>query len=424
MINILNKIFLRSSNLDYITKSIKDLTKDTRVYKIFDAINSFSEKSEIRYVGGCLRKIINKEEVDDIDLATNLNPTQVCEALKKKNISYYETGIKHGTITAIIEKKKFEITSLRKDVSTDGRHAIVKFSENWKEDALRRDFTINSIYSDSYGNLFDPFNGKKDIEDGIINFVGNPEKRIKEDYLRILRYIRFFLNYSKSPHNFETIKKIKMNLDGISKLSKERLLMELKKIINVEILEKLNNDKISLELILIIFPELKNVKIFSKLDKNKKNLLKKKSFIFLISLLIINESDDAEYFFYKFNLSNKDKEKINIINHFYKNGDKNSLFSEKNLNKVFYFQGKEAVNDVLDFEIVRSKKLNKNLIELSKLFQKKKDPVMPISAETLKKKYKMSEGKMLGDKLKMIEMKWVENNFQISDQQVENIIKN
>ncbi len=424
MISILNKIFLRSSNLDYITKSIKDLTKDTRVYKIFDAINSFSEKSEIRYVGGCLRKIINKEEVDDIDLATNLNPTQVCEALKKKNISYHETGIKHGTITAIIEKKKFEITSLRKDVSTDGRHAIVKFSENWKEDALRRDFTINSIYSDSYGNLFDPFNGKKDIEDGIINFVGNPEKRIKEDYLRILRYIRFFLNYSKSPHNFETIKKIKMNLDGISKLSKERLLMELKKIINVEILEKLNNDKISLELILIIFPELKNVKIFSKLDKNKKNLLKKKSFIFLISLLIINESDDAEYFFYKFNLSNKDKEKINIIKHFYKNGDKNSLFSEKNLNKVFYFQGKEAVNDVLDFEIVRSKKLNKNLIELSKLFKKKKDPVMPISAETLKKKYKMSEGKMLGDKLKMIEMKWVENNFQISDQQVENIINN
>ena len=146
--------------------------------------------------------------------------------------------------------------------------------------------------------------------------------------------------------------------------------MELKKIINVEILEKLNNDKISLELILIIFPELKNVKIFSKLDKNKKNLLKKKSFIFLISLLIINETDDAEYFFYKFNLSNKDKEKINIINNFYKNGDKNSLFSEKNLNKVFYFQGKEAVNDVLDFEIVRSKKLNKNLIELSKLFQK------------------------------------------------------
>ena len=276
MINILNKIFLRSSNLDYITKSIKDLTKDNRVYKIFDAINSFSEKSEIRYVGGCLRKIINKEEVDDIDLATNLNPIQVCEALKKKNISFHETGIKHGTITAIIEKKKFEITSLRKDVSTDGRHAIVKFSENWKEDALRRDFTINSIYSDSYGNLFDPFNGKKDIEDGIINFVGNPEKRIKEDYLRILRYIRFFLNYSKSPHNFETIKKIKMNLDGISKLSKERLLMELKKIINVEILEKLNNDKISLELILIIFPELKNLKIFSKLDKNKKNLLKKK----------------------------------------------------------------------------------------------------------------------------------------------------
>ena len=151
MKKFLDIIFLRSNNLSYISENIKDLTKKTSANKIFQAINSFTSESEIRYVGGCIRKIINKEKVDDIDLATNLVPEQVCEALKKENINYYKTGIEHGTITAEINGEKFEITSLRQDVFTDGRHAKVKFSTNWKDDSLRRDFTINSIYSDGDG---------------------------------------------------------------------------------------------------------------------------------------------------------------------------------------------------------------------------------------------------------------------------------
>ena len=234
MKKFLDIIFLRSNNLSYISENIKDLTKKTSANKIFQAINSFTSESEIRYVGGCIRKIINKEKVDDIDLATNLVPEQVCEALKKENISYYKTGIEHGTITAEINGEKFEITSLRQDVFTDGRHAKVKFSTNWKDDSLRRDFTINSIYSDGDGNLFDPHNGKKDLEDGLVNFIGDADQRIKEDYLRILRYLRFFINYSKNPHDKEIIKKLKMNIDGVSKLSKERLLDELKKNFSVK----------------------------------------------------------------------------------------------------------------------------------------------------------------------------------------------
>ena len=147
MKNFLNKIFLRSNNLVNFSKDIKDLSKQTPVNKIFDAINNYSPESEIRYVGGCIRKILNNEKVDDIDLATNLEPNQVCECLEKNNINYYKTGIKHGTITATIDNYKFEITTLREDVSTDGRHAIVKFSKDWKSDASRRDFTINSYSS-------------------------------------------------------------------------------------------------------------------------------------------------------------------------------------------------------------------------------------------------------------------------------------
>jgi len=424
MKNFLDTIFFRSNNLDYISQSIKDLTQKTPAKKIFEAINNFSSESEIRYVGGCVRKIINKEKIDDIDLATNLKPGQVCEALKKKNINYYESGIKHGTITALIEEYKFEITSLREDTSTDGRHAKVEFSKNWKQDASRRDFTINSIYSDKDGNLFDPYDGKKDLENGFINFIGNADKRIKEDYLRILRYLRFFLNYSKQPHNLETIKSLKRNIGGISKLSKERLLDEFKKIAKINTLEKLVSDKLSLELILIIFPELKNINIFSKLNTNYKNIIIEKDFIFLLSLMVIDETDNTDYFLYKFNISKKDQKRIKNIDNFYKDKINSKTFTELNMNKVFYYYGKETTLDILKHRIIKLKKPDHTLVELIKHYENCESPVMPVSAELLMKKYEIPEGKQLGEKLRIIEEEWVKNNFEISDQQVDNIVNN
>ena len=422
MRSFLDKFIFRSNNLDYISQSIKDLTNNTPASKIFEAINLNSSESEIRYVGGCIRKIINNEKVDDIDLATNLEPKEVCEVLKKNNIDYYETGIEHGTITAIIDDYKFEITSLRNDIYTDGRHAKVEFSKDWKLDALRRDFTINSIYSDKDGNLFDPFNGKKDLEDGIINFIGDPDKRIAEDYLRILRYLRFFLNYSKRPHDLEIIRKLKINIGGISKLSKERLLDELKKIININTLENLVKDKSSLDLFLIIFPELKNIKIFSKLNMNNKIYLEKKDFIFLLSLMIVDDFDNVDYFLFKFNISKKDQKRIKIIDRFYKEKISSKTFTENNMNKVFYYDGKEAVIDILSYRMIRSKKFDNSLKELINNYENIKNPEMPISADFLMKKYDIPEGKQLGEKLKAIEEEWVKNNFKISDQQLNNIV--
>ena len=193
--------------------------------------------------------------------------------VKNKDINFYETGIEHGTVTAVIDEYKYEITSLRKDVKTDGRHAKVEFSLDWKEDAARRDFSINSIYSDARGNLFDPNNGKKDLDEGSINFIGDTEDRIKEDYLRILRYIRFFINYSDNKHRPETIKIIKRNIDGISKLSSERLLDEFKKLTKSNSFIKLFKDKESLELIEIIFPQLKNLAKFKKLNTHARDNL-------------------------------------------------------------------------------------------------------------------------------------------------------
>ena len=424
MKNYLDKIFFRSHNLDYISKHIKDLTKNTPANKIFDAINLYSPESEIRYVGGCIRKIINNEKVDDIDLATNLEPQQVCETLKKNNISYFESGIDHGTVTAIEDEFKFEITSLRKDIFTDGRHAKVEFSKDWKEDASRRDFTINSIYSDKDGNLFDPYNGKKDLENGKINFIGDTNKRIKEDFLRILRYVRFFLNYSKQPHDPEVVKKLKMNIQGISKLSKERLLDELKKIAKIETLQKLSKDKISLEIILLIFPELKNIKIFSKLNESNKNFLKRNDFIFLISLMIVDETDNVDYFLYKFNISTKNKKRIKNIDNFYKEKISSKTFNENNMNKYFYYYGREATLDILNFKLVKLNKVDKSLTELVKYYENKEALIMPVKADFLMKKYEIPEGKLIGEKLKRIEEEWVKNNFKISDQEVDSIVNN
>ena len=424
MKNFFNKFFLTSNNLSDFSKGIKDLSKKTPVSKIFDAINFYSSESEIRYVGGCIRKLLNNEKVDDIDLATNLEPDKVCESLKKNNINYYKTGIKHGTITAIIDNYKFEITTLREDISTDGRHATVKFSKDWRNDASRRDFTINSIYSDKEGNLFDPFNGKNDLEKGIINFIGNVNDRIQEDYLRILRYLRFFLNYSKVKHNLEIIRKLKMNIGGVSILSKERLLDELKKISKLDTLEKLSKDKHSLDLILLIFPELKNIKIFSNLDLNKKKFLEKADFIFYLSLLIIDEGDNADYFLYKYNISKKDQKRIKIINNFFKEKINLKTFTTKNINKFFYYNGKEAVIDILTFKMIKSKKFDQIIFDLIDHYKNKSKPIMPIGADVLMTKYKIPEGKLLGDKLKIIEQRWVNNDFKISDQEVKNIIQN
>ena len=423
MDNFLDKIFFRSRNLDYISQNLINLTTQTPAKKIFEALNTYSESSEVRYVGGCVRKVIKKETVDDIDLATNLVPSEVCDALKKQNINFYETGIQHGTITAIIDDHKYEITSLRKDVSTDGRHAKVEFSSDWKEDAARRDFSINSIYSDKDGNLFDPYNGKKDLESGNINFIGDSENRIKEDYLRILRYVRFFINYSNQSHDLNIIKKIKKNIGGVSKLSSERLLDEFKKLTRSNAFLKIFNDKISLELIEIIFPQLKNLENFKKLNSHAIDNLAKVDFIFLLSLLIVDGSDNTDYFLYKFNISKKDQKRLKSIDFFYKENVSIKNFNEKNFNKIFYYNGKQTVIDIINYKLFTSSKVEKKLLKLLETYKDKVIPTLPIDASTLMTKYNIAEGKMLGNKLKLIEEIWVQNSFQISEKQIQKIIK-
>ena len=420
---LLKKIFQNKKILSDKDLKFQDLKNNKGVYKIFGAINNYNETSEIRYVGGCVRKILNDEKTDDIDLATNLTPDQVKQCLDKNQIKFFETGIEHGTITAVIDDQNFEITTLRKDVKTDGRHAVVEYTTNWKEDSLRRDFSINSIYSDLDGNLYDPNSGHKDLNVGIIKFIGDPETRIKEDYLRIIRYLRFYTEYSKIDHEINIIKIIKKNIEGLGKISKERQFNELKKILKLDNFLKLFKNKTSCELFSLIFPQLKNFKKLSKLSKPQEKILKNKSLNFVISFLVIDETDNSDYFVYKYNLPNELKDKINFLKNNSLNKDSTKIFNKKDLQKIFYYEGKSSTMDLIDFNLLYFKQ-SKKLSELKTYFEKLDKPEFPIKAQLLINDYGLKEGRELGQKLKNLEMKWIENNFNLSKKDMEKVLSN
>ena len=420
---LLKKIFQNKKISSDKDLKFQDLKNNKGVYKIFGAINNYNETSEIRYVGGCVRKILNDEKTDDIDLATNLTPDQVKQCLDKNQIKFFETGIEHGTITAVIDDQNFEITTLRKDVKTDGRHAVVEYTTNWKEDSLRRDFSINSIYSDLDGNLYDPNSGHKDLNVGIIKFIGDPETRIKEDYLRIIRYLRFYTEYSKIDHEINIIKIIKKNIEGLGKISKERQFNELKKILKLDNFLKLFKNKTSCELFSLIFPQLKNFKKLSKLSKPLEKILKNKSLYFVISFLVIDETDNSDYFVYKYNLPNELKDKINFLKNNSLNKDSTKIFNKKDLQKIFYYEGKSSTIDLIDFNLLYFKQ-SKKLSELKTYFEKLDKPEFPIKAQLLINDYGLKEGRELGQKLKNLEMKWIENNFNLSKKDMEKVLSN
>lgn len=163
---------------------------------VMEALEAAGGADCARFVGGCVRNSLMGQSVDDIDIATRLQPSATMAALKARGLRAIPTGVDHGTVTAVAGGRPFEITTLRRDVETDGRRAVVAFTEDWAEDAARRDFRLNALYAGAAGCVFDPTGGGlSDAAQGRIIFVGDPEARIREDYLRILRFFRFFAWY-------------------------------------------------------------------------------------------------------------------------------------------------------------------------------------------------------------------------------------
>jgi poly(A) polymerase len=185
-----------------------------------------------RFVGGCVRNTLVGRETDDIDIATQLAPDEVIAVAAKAGFAAHPTGIEHGTVTIVANHKPFEVTTLRRDVSTDGRRATVAFTQDWNEDAQRRDFRINALYANAAGEVFDPTGGGlDDARAGRVIFIGDAETRIREDYLRILRFFRFNAWYARGPLDPNGIEACKALASGVEGLSAERVWKELKKLL-------------------------------------------------------------------------------------------------------------------------------------------------------------------------------------------------
>ncbi len=399
--------FYKNSDLRFVFKKLQE--------------DSIGKDVTGRFVGGCVRKYLSNEEVDDIDIATSLTPTQVKEKFKDTKFSVIDTGLKHGTVTLVYNKLKLEITTLRKDVKTDGRHAEIEFTNDWQEDSNRRDFTINAIYLDIKGKIFDPQLGTKDLKNKIVKFIGDPNKRIEEDYLRIIRFIRFSLEYQNKIEE-STVEALKLNLNGIKKISKERILLELFKILKLKNIIKISNDDTLKELFLLIFPELKYLERLSKLNKIFQELIIEKDI--LLAILLIDEKNNQEYFSHKYKISNDLKDKLNMLSQNFIKSQENKLFFQKDLKKNIFYFGKEHMQslNLLNFSINKKTKFQ-DYQNLSATIKKTVLPEFPFDGNYIKNKG-INEGVVVGKILSLLQEEWLNNNFKISDKKVLKIISN
>jgi len=180
-----------------------------------------------RFVGGCVRNAVLGEAIGDFDIAVDKPPEDVTRALEAAGLKVVPTGIKHGTVTAVVGGRGFELTTLRRDVETDGRRAVVAFTDDWLADAERRDFTFNALYADPDGTLYDPFDGRRDLAEGRVRFIGDPDTRIAEDRLRVLRFFRFHAWYGRPPLHGPSFDACRRNAAALGGLSGERVRKEM-----------------------------------------------------------------------------------------------------------------------------------------------------------------------------------------------------
>ena len=381
-------------------KKIKFLpfwNKNNLVLKLF---NIFGEKN-IKLVGGAVREALYNRKTEDLDFAINMKPNLVKKKLEENDIKFKDKSKGHGTISIFSKDCVIEITSLRKDIKTYGRKAKVGFINSFEEDAKRRDFTINSIYSDLDGNLFDPFDGLEDLEKNKIKFIGTPINRIKEDNLRLLRYFRFVGAYNNNEKQLH-LKSLNACINNFSKikgLSKERVQIEFNKLILSE--------NVSFALSVLKKNNLLNVLIdgLQKMSNKSLSLLNElpKEKIIRIAYLIKETEIKTADLNKNINISNSNIIKIqNILS------IKNLIKSENEakVNKYYYGEEVALINYELN-QIINKKKVNNKILKVLKTWIV---PKLPINGDDVIK-YKKINGKEIGIILKKIESWWVKNCF-------------
>jgi len=382
----------------------QDWMKAVETCKVMAALS----EGRALFVGGCVRNALIGRDVEDIDIATKWNPQEVTERLEAAGIKVVPTGIDHGTVTAVVEGKPFEITSLRKDIETDGRRAVVSFTQDWLEDARRRDFTINTLLADMEGNIFDPIGqGLDDLHKRRVVFVGDPAQRIAEDYLRILRLFRFHASYGDGEIDVEALAACRAAAGKIADLSKERITQEFFKIVAVDkpedILGIMFDNKVLTEL---SYPEYDAELMGYFCDFQKRyGLISVSPRLFMLAEMRLENVDAMEKFLLFPKVFRKDIEALSKVLKL------DDLGSEQAVRAAVYRQGRVAGAQALIVELVTDRVVNGFAPKALEIIQSWDIPDFPLSGEDLMKAG-IPEGPELGQKLREVEDQWIAEDFK------------
>jgi poly(A) polymerase len=367
--------------------------------KIFSALDN-----KARFVGGCVRNILLKIGINDVDIATEHKPEDTIKKLVQAGIKAIPTGISHGTITALLNGKSYEITTLRQDINCDGRHAQVKFTDSWEEDAARRDFTFNAMSMDLDGKIYDYFGGQQDLQKGVVKFVGNANLRVNEDVLRVLRFFRFFAFYGKLPLDKDAINACISGADKIPSLSGERIQNEMFKLLDAEnpaqVITIMQENNINNYL----FERDVNIKALEKIqDASDVILLRLAALMTGFSIAEVNSQAK------KWKLSNRDKNYLLDVFFPHTNFDLKSNVAMQH--KAIRWLGKKIYKDVvlLKWSLggVKDSIKNKLIYEADSW----KIPTFPVNGNDIQN-IGIAQGKHIGEVLFKAEKWWENNNYK------------
>lgn len=365
-----------------------------------------------RFVGGCVRNAILGVPISDIDLATQLKPDRVVKALKAAKIKSIPTGIAHGTVTAIIDKTPYEITSLRKDVEADGRRAVVAFTEDWAEDAQRRDLTMNALYAGSDGTVYDPCGeGLDDIAAMRFRFVGDAEQRVREDYLRILRFFRFIAQYGGgSTIDAQALKACRENRAGLKSLSSERVWAEIKKILAAPNPERTLRIMLTNEVLETVLPDASNVEglsLYIRLETSAKLEIDP-----LRRLMAMSARDEfaMEGLCKRLKLSNSEKSRLLGWT-----GDRTVIapdMDERAKKQAVYSAGALVISDRATIRAAGTDDpmLASRWLSLASFAREWTTPEFPLKGRDLKSAG-VADGPQMGKMLKALKALWVKSGF-------------
>ena len=402
--------------------NLEKLNENLDAKKIYDILNTDEEDAVCLFVGGCVRDLISNREILDVDFATSLTPDKIKRKLEASNIEYDNSFENYGSIKIRLNEKSFEVNTLRKDFDQDGRHSEVIFTQDWRQDALRRDFTINAIYCDINGRIYDPFKGVDDLNNGTIRFIGDPVKRIQQDYLRALRYFRFFIQFSKVNYDEYVINCIRKNQDNIENLSKAKLIEEFRKILLSGKAFKLFQDSFVKDLYLSVY---RGIKYLTRLefDRKKKIFNKNIDWVVLLSLLLIDQTKNFERFVKDFQLSNEVKIRLNNLQSQFTFKTADKIEKIDNLKKAVLKYGVPSVIDFIHFQYLINEKYDKALYEENlKIIQNTAAPKFEFDVNILKKRG-FKEDKNLGNALNFIKQRWIANNYEVRDKDIDDAVQ-